>query len=409
MPTLRAVSLRSEKNIGLCIGILLYLIPLLSHAQFNVIDFGASPGNFEDDTIAIQAAIDAAIRKGGGEVFFPPGSYVIGVIGTGLDLSGANNVKIVGSGIGTTSVYAAPGTNWHIFSFANASDVGISDMTINGNRETQNAGHCIRGAEINGFTIENVHLQDCYGYGIGLQSGTFARVFINSVVIEDVGQDGIDIKNLKSNNEQVFISNLLIKSPGRNRVNQSGLCLRGHIILSNIVVSFSEKTMAGAVGVRFRAGEVSTIHGIGGHYSSLSNFSINGNDSSTGVIVSAREVQISNGYISGGTRGVWITANDASVTNVAARNVDGAAFLLDSGANYTKIVNSRAVACTTGLAIESEYNNISNSEFRGNSSYGIHLDTTAYQNRIFHNNVTANRTDLFDRGKETILDHNLGI
>ena len=408
MPIDLAKPASSINNLSILLGILLYLVPLVSHAQFNVVDFGASPGNYEDDTAAIQSAIDAATRNGGGEVFFPPGSYVVGVTGTGLDLTGSHNVKIVGSGIGTTVVHAAPGTNWHLFSLQRASNVGIRDLTINGNREQQNAGHCIRGAELRGLTIENIHLRQCHGYGIGLQSGTFSRVFIDNVAIENTGQDGIDIKNRNSNNDHVFISNLLIKSPGRNRVNQSGLCLRGPTHLSNVVIKFSDKTMAGAVGIRFRAGEAGSMHGTGGHYSSLTNFKISGNDSSTAVIVSAREVQISNGYISRGSRGVWIAANDASVANVAARNVAGAAFLLD-GANYTKIVNSRAVASETGLAIESKYNNISNSEFRGNTRYGIHLDTTAYQNRLLHNNVTANRVDLFYRGTETIVEFNLGI
>lgn len=398
---------KKQRFLYLCTGFLVCLFPVISHAQFNVVTFGASPNDYGNDTNAIQSAIDAAISNGGGEVFFPPGDYVVG--GTGLDLDAGNNIKIVGSGTGTTAIHVAPGTNWHVFSFVNARHVGIRDMTINGNRINQNAGHCIRGENLNGFHIENVHLEDCYSYGIGLQAGTFKRIFINNVVIVGSGQDGIDIKNKNSNNEQLFISNLVIESPGRNEVGQSGLCLRGPTQLTDIVINFDEKTMQDAVGIRFRGGEVGSIHGVGAHYSSLSNFRINGNESSTGAIVNAREVQITNGYISRGNIGVAVFQNDASITNVSTRNVDGAAFILNDGANYTKVVNSRAVACGSGLEIESEYNNISNNEFRGNTRYGIEIERSARENRIFHNNVTANRTNLSDQGSATILEGNLGI
>lgn len=43
--------------------------------EFNVRDYGATGDGTTDDRLAIQAAIDAAGAAGGGEVYFPPGTY----------------------------------------------------------------------------------------------------------------------------------------------------------------------------------------------------------------------------------------------------------------------------------------------------------------------------------------------
>ena len=45
--------------------------------QYNVKDFGAFGNGVTDDTVAIQAAVDACGTLGGGVVWFPPGTYVV--------------------------------------------------------------------------------------------------------------------------------------------------------------------------------------------------------------------------------------------------------------------------------------------------------------------------------------------
>lgn len=71
----------------------------LAHTFTNVRDHGAAGDGERLDTAAIQAAIDACARSGGGAVYFPPGAYVSGTIvlksGVTLHLSPAS--RLLGS------------------------------------------------------------------------------------------------------------------------------------------------------------------------------------------------------------------------------------------------------------------------------------------------------------------------
>jgi len=48
---------------------------MIDGAVYNVLDYGAVGNGSTDDTVAIQAAIDAANAAGGGTVYFPAGTY----------------------------------------------------------------------------------------------------------------------------------------------------------------------------------------------------------------------------------------------------------------------------------------------------------------------------------------------
>ncbi len=56
---------------------LIQTLCLLSLSAVNIMEYGASGDGVALNTISIQAAIDAAADKGGGEVLFPADVYPI--------------------------------------------------------------------------------------------------------------------------------------------------------------------------------------------------------------------------------------------------------------------------------------------------------------------------------------------
>lgn len=72
---------------------------------FNVKNYGAIGDGTANDTTAIQATINAAQTAGGGQVWFPAGTYKI----TGTLSVTANNISLVGAGVGATTLNFANG------------------------------------------------------------------------------------------------------------------------------------------------------------------------------------------------------------------------------------------------------------------------------------------------------------
>ncbi|MBK9991605.1 MAG: hypothetical protein IPP19_12905 [Verrucomicrobia bacterium] len=75
--------------------------PALYAADIKVSGYGAVAGDGRDDSIAIQAAIKAAINKPDSVVLFDPGIYDIAAIqgsNRALEVAGASNLKINGAG-----------------------------------------------------------------------------------------------------------------------------------------------------------------------------------------------------------------------------------------------------------------------------------------------------------------------
>ena len=82
--------------------------PLVNNSEnpmlgfYNVTDYGALPDNGEDNSQAIQDAIDDAGNGGGGIVFFPPGDYRIeGLSSKREGLKLRENVGLLGIGRAT--------------------------------------------------------------------------------------------------------------------------------------------------------------------------------------------------------------------------------------------------------------------------------------------------------------------
>jgi hypothetical protein len=96
--------------------ILVFNIFAFGQAIAKIDDFGAVPDDSESDTIAVQAAVDHVLEKGGGTVVFGPGLYIIDgrvnivprFVGYNLTLEGTGGATIrIGAGEGIIVFYAA--------------------------------------------------------------------------------------------------------------------------------------------------------------------------------------------------------------------------------------------------------------------------------------------------------------
>ena len=164
---------------------------------YNVKNFSAKGNGSTDDTLAIQKAIDAAAKAGGGQVYVPAGTYIV----SGRDEPGdgclmlKNNVELYGAGIGKTVIKVADGSDTKITGVIRSAygeqnhDFGVSNLTIDGNRA--NTTGKIDGW-FNGYipgknghdsnvTLDRVEIKNCSGYGFDPHEQTWNMVISNSV------------------------------------------------------------------------------------------------------------------------------------------------------------------------------------------------------------------------------------
>lgn len=88
---------------------------MIQGAEFNVLDYGAIGNGVNDDSIAVQAAFDAASAAGGGTVYLPSGTYLCNtplVLQYGVNLIGESRANTIIKKDSTTTksitIYANP-------------------------------------------------------------------------------------------------------------------------------------------------------------------------------------------------------------------------------------------------------------------------------------------------------------
>ncbi len=171
----------------------------------SVKDFGAVGDGVTDDAAAIQAAINAANTQGGGTVFVPYGTYLVGAA-----VTLKSNVYLEGQG--TTTIKLKTGTNTSVLegqsfsslsgtnSGSGISNFGITGLIIDGNKSNNaspgsNSGHGIAfyGRD---FYIEQVEIINCARQGLHSEYGDGAvgtspfNGNVHNLLINSTGEEG---------------------------------------------------------------------------------------------------------------------------------------------------------------------------------------------------------------------------
>jgi hypothetical protein len=104
--------------------------------RVNVKDFGAVGDGVTEDTTAINAAITYVNGRGGGEVFFPAGTYLTGQVLI------KTKVKLAGESRTSTTIKAKANLDTDVIKVSSSQDYwyGMRDITVDGNKANQTGG-----------------------------------------------------------------------------------------------------------------------------------------------------------------------------------------------------------------------------------------------------------------------------
>lgn len=157
---------------------------MIEGAVFNVFDYGAAGDNSNDDTSAIQAALDAIDDNGGGALYFPKGQYK-----TTATLTYPNSkLKIFGDGP-TTSVIKPTNTSTNLFTIS-GNWITLSDFSVEP-----------VGTFTNGYIFEftttsgNINMYNVTTYGgynvVGFTGTNAAQTYIIGCTFNNFKHNGI--------------------------------------------------------------------------------------------------------------------------------------------------------------------------------------------------------------------------
>lgn len=281
---------------------------------------GAAGDGIVDDTTAIQAALTAGA---GGVVTLPAGTFLSG------RLTIPARTWLRGAGQGATILKLKNGYNADFITNTNgASDITITDLSVNGNKANQTSGAQCRGIYLLScarLLIDRVHVYDVEGHGIHLSNtGTVEGQRVSNCLLERAGSN--PIATYGSNIAATNATDLLITNTVSLDSAKAGFRLAGSGI-----------NLAGCVARRNGNGGIVTVSG-----------------ENTGITV---------------TGGVY-SDNGITAGIVAQSNADGIRLVGVKNAELNSVKCSNNQGAGVGIYNSSTHVNISGGQYRNNGQYG---------------------------------------
>lgn len=321
--------------------------------------FNAVPNVLVDQGPAIRAAIDFAIANNRAVVEFPAGTFYLGSAAGGsayaIQYTGLEKLHLRGQGRGVTTLYIMDGANIGPINAIDCSKLTIEGMTIDGNRDNQdanyNGGGDYRGVHgirlgtssadsvFDGFFCHDVEVRNTCAYGIGHEGlGSYKTIKFSNVETYNTWRDGIDFKNKAYANEAMQFIGVTTRWPSmRATGSDSGLDIRGPAVVTNYACFLHPDKAANGL----RARPSAETNGPGGIFSVLEGIHVDvgGQPSGNlgygrkGVVIADKYVKLNGFTIKNGWSG------DANVQGTVGLSVDyratdceiGSGTILDQG------------------------------------------------------------------------------
>lgn len=381
-----------------------------------------------DCTAAINAAIAVQGLRGGGEVRIGLGTALL-----------SNSNPGAGSWDNRRSIYInydnihfrmakgtilklANGANSHVIKLGSrvegvltVHNVTIEGGAIDGNRLNQ-LTPTVTDEHNNGIdvatgctkiTIRDMHIHDCMYYGVGFENGGYVDCTVDNLTIEDVGADGIDMKDNDFLSSGNTCRNVRVRRFGLVGVlvQQAGINPRTGWNIQAVQVT---EYTGDRHGIRIDAANVANS----GIPTKLNGFFCEPStvDTTEGVRMNIStgsddaDVIVQNGVVRGGLYGIRNRTRYGKISDIVARGCDTGFYLYAD----TQGTNLTARKCGTGCYLEDGNNRLTNYSAYQCTVVGLNVGGGTL-NRISEGVFSGNTTNVIDAGTQTAIGHIGGI
>jgi parallel beta-helix repeat protein len=365
----------------------------VSSTDFDVRRFGAKGDGKTDDTAACQAAIDAALKAGGGRIHIPAGRYRIT---RALRFSSGERVDVTGDGTSTTLLHEndEPLLLWP--TGISCREVSVRHLRVESTTRDKSSESaviaCLGGVERSYFQ-HLLFFSDHVRSGSGILTDTVAdTTTLESVVMWRIGGTGLRV----ARGSEIRIIGGRITGDGSLRKENIGIHLVGnnggvHVVTTDLI----------GLHTGMRIGELghtsnreiflthstfdSSVHGLwqsdnaytsiaGCWAASCDEDQIRLDNTCSGAILSISGGTIFNGgaYNRPGTHhGLVVEAGRFTLTGVSVRHNKGTGILLGKDARDYTISGCRIHNNGIGASLQGDYGIVSSNVFRDNGEHLI--------------------------------------